>query len=222
MHRIHAMAHSKLLAMTGREEQLLILASEGHCDSSIAKTLGISRGTVLSLWARLRAKLGQQSRIPAIAGAISSISRQLERCKTISGEMWEAKDSGFVLVSRHGIVLAANTFAVNTMGCRLGHPLGESLDPQTWPEGCLSFDSGDLATRLVWPVALRQRGGPTNPTFSAFVLVLDDPFIGKTAAIRFRLEPTPSLAVVQASTSFETKPERTNQAMARLRAARNE
>ncbi|MBV6457194.1 MAG: hypothetical protein HONBIEJF_00301 [Fimbriimonadaceae bacterium] len=195
MHKVQALTDSKLLsAITPREEQLLILASEGHCDASIAKALGISRGTVLSLWARLRAKLGQQTRVPAIAGMISAVSRLVEQYESALGESLDSPDVGFVLTSRHGIVLAGNAFSLGAMGCRLGHLLEDALDPGSWPDAGHFCKGRDRESLLVWPVSLRNDLRSKKWQYSAFVLLLEDPFIGKTMAIRFRLEPASCLA----------------------------
>jgi len=108
----------------------------------------------------------------------------------LAGEGMESSTAGLVLVSRHGVVLAANAFATTSMGCRLGHMLDHVLDRTTWPDHRLIFGGEDLETRLYWPICLLHDRTPSRRRFSAFVVLLDDPCIGKSAMIRFRLDQT--------------------------------
>lgn len=53
--------------LSKRELQVLELAGEGLTDRAIAERLGISQGTVLTYWVRIRSKMGQAPRTELVA-----------------------------------------------------------------------------------------------------------------------------------------------------------
>lgn len=53
--------------LSGREKQLLQMATRGHTDQSIANHLGISLATVGTYWGRVRTKLGPYNRTELVA-----------------------------------------------------------------------------------------------------------------------------------------------------------
>lgn len=54
-------------ALSEREVEVLLLASNGVTDKEIAQELNISKGTIRTYWERLRTKMGAKSRSEAIA-----------------------------------------------------------------------------------------------------------------------------------------------------------
>lgn len=67
-------SNGESLKLTKRERQVLDLASEGVVDNDIAKCLGIRSGTVRTYWARIRWKLGANTRVQLIAQRLKSES----------------------------------------------------------------------------------------------------------------------------------------------------
>jgi DNA-binding CsgD family transcriptional regulator len=53
--------------LTAREEELVLMSSEGKTDQEIAKSLGLSKYTVNSYWKRIMPKMGAASRTAAVA-----------------------------------------------------------------------------------------------------------------------------------------------------------
>jgi PAS domain S-box-containing protein len=58
---------NRILPLTGRQETVLALASEGRSDKQIAEALGITEGDVMRQWAEIRLNLGVGSRNEAVA-----------------------------------------------------------------------------------------------------------------------------------------------------------
>ncbi|HVL38257.1 MAG TPA: PAS domain-containing protein [Fimbriimonadaceae bacterium] len=57
-------------ALSEREEQVLVYATQGLTDKEIARKLGISTATVLTYWMRIRQKLGGSNRAELVAAAV--------------------------------------------------------------------------------------------------------------------------------------------------------
>lgn len=57
-------------ALSAREEQVLLLATQGLTDKEIANKLGISTATVLTYWMRIRSKVGGSNRAELVAHSV--------------------------------------------------------------------------------------------------------------------------------------------------------
>lgn len=57
-------------ALSEREEQVLLFATQGLTDKEIANKLGISTATVLTYWMRIRGKLGGSNRAELVAHSV--------------------------------------------------------------------------------------------------------------------------------------------------------
>jgi DNA-binding CsgD family transcriptional regulator len=127
VHKIHSIDRIEgFRQLSARETQLIVLASEGLTDKEIARFLGISNGTVVTMWSRMRAKLGISSRVSAVAVVVSAVSRLCERFVAMRslGDDWV---SHRVLVSAKNIVLSCDDYAVDKLGIRPGHSLSDRV-----------------------------------------------------------------------------------------------
>jgi PAS domain S-box-containing protein len=64
------LSESEPTALSEREEQVLLYATQGFTDKEIARKLGISTATVLTYWMRIRNKLGGSNRAELVASAV--------------------------------------------------------------------------------------------------------------------------------------------------------
>lgn len=98
MQHVAGLLHS----LSGRELELLTLASEGMTDSEIAAKLGISMATVGSYWSRVRIKFGPMNRTELVATYLNDrASDELERVRTESELRVEA------ILQKHGVLESA-------------------------------------------------------------------------------------------------------------------
>jgi PAS domain S-box-containing protein len=65
--------------LSGREKDVLLLASEGLTDKEICSRLNLTRSTIQTHWMRMRGKFGASSRGQIIAMALSAAYKQAER-----------------------------------------------------------------------------------------------------------------------------------------------
>lgn len=97
--------------LSPRERQVIHLAGEGKTDKEIAHALGIQPGTVGTLWARIRAKLGPCNRTELVMRAmlghgVGTVSDEVVRhcMDAMPMAAWITDDSGFVVYSNHAAV----------------------------------------------------------------------------------------------------------------------
>lgn len=127
--------------LSGREQQILMLAAKGLTDAGISKQLGISTATVGTYWARIRSKQGQHSRTELVAkylehASAASLDQLREENKKLSAELTDlAKTSdstkaalevlrrvlqnapeAIMLVNEEGIIEFANEEAESLFG----------------------------------------------------------------------------------------------------------
>lgn len=90
--------------LSGREREILVLASEGLTDKEIALKLGVSAATVKTYWERLRAKTDTPSRGSAIL-------------KVLGGELRKAlADANEAREDRDTLLEQAGIFAIFSFG----------------------------------------------------------------------------------------------------------
>jgi hypothetical protein len=120
-------------------------------DKEIAQRLGISVGTVITLWSKARAKLGINSRVCAVAvlaASIARISSRFEMDDVRNFATAVAPLGGIrVLVNRGHVVLAASFHAEQLLGIRPGMSLAEYVE-SAFP---LVSPSGRPISRDDWP-----------------------------------------------------------------------
>lgn len=56
--------------LSRRERQVILLAARGLADKEIARELGLSIGTVGTLWSRIRSKIGHYNRTGLVVRAL--------------------------------------------------------------------------------------------------------------------------------------------------------
>lgn len=189
MHRIHSIDRiDGFRQLSARETQLIVLASEGLTDKEIARFLGISCGTVVTMWSRMRAKLGISSRVSAVAVVVSCLSRLVERF----GRHDENLESTYMLVSMKGVTLALDTAVIANIGVRPGESLSRlSADDFTQLDG-----RPVLETALPWASTIatgkEEKGhfivnGKDRPerAFSFHSRVVEDPILGQAVLVEF-------------------------------------
>jgi DNA-binding CsgD family transcriptional regulator len=187
--------------LSPRETQLIIFAGEGLTDKEIARELEISPGTVVTLWSKLRAKLGISSRISAVAVMSAVVSRLSSGFipfgqEAVSLDSLLGRFSGVrLLVNSRGVILSASTGAMSALSVKPGqsltHKLGKGLEIQD-PLG-LGID----ATRLPWFRAFRDACDvmgvdltiiceSTRQSFTVDCHVVDDPILSLVAVLDFK------------------------------------
>lgn len=146
-------AGAAIASLSGRERQLLEMATEGLTDHGIAHALGISFGTVGTYWGRVRMKLGPYNRTELVAIFLRDQSRaELEKLKVdnealvqalrqraqalekiqasldlFRGILESAPDAIFI-VSEDGSILLANDRAEEMFGYCKDEMIGSSID----------------------------------------------------------------------------------------------
>ena len=118
--------------LSPRETQLIILAGDGLTDKEIAHELGISRGTVITLWSKVRAKLSINSRISSVAVMSSVLARILatftpfaKETMSLDSMLGRLSHTRVLLNSRH-IILTASDVAANTFHMKSGHHMADA------------------------------------------------------------------------------------------------
>jgi PAS domain S-box-containing protein len=130
----------RTIELSERERQIVDLAAEGHTDTSIAHTLGISEATVSTYWSRVRMKIGPYSRPELIGTIIRSTYTQIVqdlkdqnkelvgKLERATGEEWGDTDHNFyhellnqapdaiVVVNENGILEMVNEEAATLFG----------------------------------------------------------------------------------------------------------
>lgn len=98
--------------LSPRERQVIHLAGEGKTDKEIARDLGIQPGTVGTLWARIRAKLGPCNRTELVMRAtlgqgVGTVSDEVVRhCMDLMPmAAWITDDEGYVVYSNRAAVM---------------------------------------------------------------------------------------------------------------------
>lgn len=207
MHKIHSIERiDGFRNLSARETQLIVLASEGLTDKEIAKFLGISCGTVVTMWSRMRAKLGITSRVSAVAVVVSSVSRLLERSHRSDAGLEAMK----ILVSAKGIVLSCDSSVILALGIRPGDAIGNlAVDRVTTVDGSkISVSDQPWTKALELGQSSSSRLAFRTANASTRVLtrcrLAEDPILGRTALVEFEFEPGDSnlnggQALVQAS-----------------------
>jgi len=166
-----------LRSLSGRETQLILLAAGGLSDKEIAKELGISVGTVTTLWSRLRAKQGIGSRILAVAAMASSVARMTTQITSLDQELRspEGIESHVrLLVSRRQIVLSCSTRAWAAFGLYPGCSLA------AWEAGGRILELAGLPARD--PYLPRNRALVACP--ESFNTTIDIPHEGSVRSYR--------------------------------------
>ncbi len=192
MHRIHSIDRIEgFRQLSARETQLIVLASEGLTDKEIARFLGISNGTVVTMWSRMRAKLGISSRVSAVAVVVTAVSRLCERIgslRSISDDRQVLR----VLVSAKQIALSCDVQAVTVLGIRPGDSLvermssgflgdsGNALCDRDLP-WIKTLDTGEAARSCV----VRIQKGESAQIYSAECALVEDSTLGLTVMVEF-------------------------------------
>lgn len=187
MHKIHSIDRIEgFRHLSARETQLIVLASEGLTDKEIARFLGISNGTVVTMWSRMRAKLGISSRVSAVAVVVSAVSRLCERVTSLRGVTSEW-GSHRVLISAKNIVLSCDEQAVSRLGIRPGDSITERvLAHFTRRDGSLVTD-----VDLPWFRHLEAREPACTEFavgshgYSVVCTVAEDTTLGRTILVEF-------------------------------------
>lgn len=115
---------SKALSkLATRETQLTLLACGGHTDKEIAKSLGIRIGTVITLWAAIRGKLGISSRAAAVAAMGWAVAKMEARYVPELEHVFVAdkgESAAVVVLNRHQVVLMCNPIAASVFETQPG------------------------------------------------------------------------------------------------------
>lgn len=193
MHKIHSIDRIEgFRQLSARETQLIVLASEGLTDKEIARFLGISNGTVVTMWSRMRAKLGISSRVSAVAVVVSAVSRLCERARSLRGvsDEWSTHR---ILVSPKHIALSCDEAAVNRLGIRPGHSVTAQMlagftnkDGAPLTEGDLPwFQDKDIVLEVV----------RASQCYTVECTAAEDATLGRTILVEFT--PVKACAVAE-------------------------
>lgn len=198
-------------ALTGRETQLILLSGEGLTDKEIAATLGISVGTVITLWSKVRAKLGINSRVSAVSVMSAVVSRLSSQFSAfgpgqVDFEGMLGRPSGIrVLVNRKLIVLSCSLRASMILGVRTGLPINDPFDGTAYfdqderPFGDLDMPwIGALAhDRSIFDLALTVRRDDRSEELLMDCHTFDDPILNRVAILDFRFRADEADKVVR-------------------------
>lgn len=187
--------------LSPRETQLILLAGEGLTDKEIGRDLGISTGTVITLWSKVRAKLAISSRVSAVSLMASVVSRLTSCFPAFDNEpadldrmLGELSGVRVVLNSRL-IVLACSSRASALFNTRAGLSLSS---PTGWNRSILDDDGQVIAdSDQPWLRALRRDHNVVDFQVSVhrdgisedFLLdchVVDDPILKRVVVLDFR------------------------------------
>ncbi|HLK15235.1 MAG TPA: helix-turn-helix transcriptional regulator [Fimbriimonadaceae bacterium] len=187
--------------LSPRETQLIILAGEGLTDKEIARELDISPGTVVTLWSKLRAKLGISSRISAVAVMSAVISRLSSgfvpfEHESISIESLLGQLCGIrLLVNSKGIILSASSGAISALGIKPGQSL--PLQVKAGLEIQTSEGQPISSVDVPWTQALRDASdvldqeiaivrGTSRTAYGLDCHVVDDPILNLVVVLDFK------------------------------------
>jgi DNA-binding CsgD family transcriptional regulator len=147
-----------LRRLTSREVQVIVLASAGLTDKETADRIGVSLGTVTTMWANIRSKLGIGSRSAAVASLAWSIAMVCG--KTIQGpDSTEPGTSKFLLTEKL-VILACDNNAKRDLGLVPGLKLEGQMLP--WSHfGYLDADTELCGDCLPWTTALKAKADLT-------------------------------------------------------------
>lgn len=192
---VHGLRH-----LSPRETQLVLYACAGLTDKEIATRLQISRGTVVTLWSKLRAKLSIASRTIAVAAMASGVSRLGAAIPAFSRMPGEEGDCPGIriLASRKQIVLSCSTQAQTLFGIVPGVSLSSWLDA-----GSMFLNSDGLPLREVELPWMRSLMGDSKAVGVEVVVVhqhvkrrfqidchsYDDPTLDRVVVIDFHMPP---------------------------------
>jgi PAS domain S-box-containing protein len=65
--------------LSGRENQVVLLAADGLTDKEIAKRLGLQLPTIRTYWERIREKLGTSNKVQSISRLLAQLYREKSR-----------------------------------------------------------------------------------------------------------------------------------------------
>lgn len=129
---------SKLLP-TPREREVLLLAAEGRTDKEIAERLGVTRGTVVTYWRRLRERTGAINRAQAVAVEMARAYRETEAELTRASGVYKAlfeslEDFAVFLMDEERRILTWNPGVGKILGYEEQDWVGRSGDMIFTPE----------------------------------------------------------------------------------------
>ncbi len=179
--------------LTAREAQLVVLSSEGLTDKEIARELRISPGTVITIWSRMRAKLGITSRISAISVMVAAVTRltTIFDAEYDLDEPSKKLNAVRIVVSSNRVVLHSTPEATKVLGVQAGDSLVRQngqpvalLDPNGDPfdAASLPWDRQDQST-MTDRVQLKTADGTHE--YDLAVRVQDDGVLGRVAFLDF-------------------------------------
>lgn len=114
--------------LSDREQQIVMLASEGLPDKAIALKLGLTPGTVRTYWVRLRAKTGTANRAELLSSVLAAAISEYERERLRLGVQLEGLSQAVLLVDRDMCCRGANEAAAAIFGHPVENLLDKSLD----------------------------------------------------------------------------------------------
>ncbi len=190
--------------LSPRETQLIVLAGEGLTDKEIAQELRISRGTVITLWSKVRAKLGISSRVSAVAVMSSVVARLSTSFPPFQGEslglegMLGRLSKVRLLINSRQIILTSSNKATSLLSLRSGLALHDRVGSGLIFCGAEGHQLVDA--ELPWVQAIRKRSkvldffltayrGGWSQDFLVDCYTADDPILSQVVVLDFKPAP---------------------------------
>ena len=118
--------------LSSREQEIVLLASDGLTDKEIAVRLQVQVATVRTYWDRLRQKLGASNKGEAIAKSLREIVRQQDRWQRLIVEC--ASDYAMFAIDEEGRALSWNPGVKTLLGYEEIEFIGFCVDEIFTPE----------------------------------------------------------------------------------------
>jgi hypothetical protein len=171
--------------------QLVMLAGQGLGDKQTANLLGISPKTVVTLWSKIRSKLGTASRIPVVAELAAMITRiacrfdppawGVEKTTSTFGHV----DGFRVLLSPKYVILSCGMQAEAELGTKPGLMLADAT------AGLIEIGGGPAPVGLA-DFAQTWSGFPqlvklaaSGPEYAVSRSLWNDPILGELTLLEF-------------------------------------
>jgi PAS domain S-box-containing protein len=125
--------HSPMTELSGRENQVVLLAADGLTDKEVAKHLDLQLATIRTYWERIREKLGTSNKSQSISKLLAQLYREKARSEREYEHIMKlvvetVPDFAIFLIEPNGTLRSWNEGVRNVFGYEASEWIGKTAD----------------------------------------------------------------------------------------------